>query len=63
MPSFILYDIYINHRHFLLFERADLTKLPRRFAPRNGVCFVAKDLRWRTTASSLTPRIYGNLDS
>jgi len=27
------------------------------------ICFVARDLRWRTTASSFTPRICGNLDS
>ena len=25
MPFFILYNIYFNHRHFLLLEQADLT--------------------------------------
>jgi len=25
MPSFIIYNIYINHRHFLPFRRADIT--------------------------------------
>ena len=38
--------MYISNRHFLLFERADIVRLPRRFAPRNDVCLVAKDLRW-----------------
>jgi len=37
--------------------RADIVRLPRRFAPRNDVCFVAVHSQWNTTASYPTPRI------